>query len=337
MTEQPGETGEINPHSTPAPLPEGLPADTNPGKQSEKLITRRNFVIGGALTTLAVALGKLGADWLVPPPKPRQTENQGQPSLSPTDKLRSPEILKSQIEFGFNTHVHAVKTSEKDNMTLDAFKGDVDRLVAANQKWIRFNFINNGVVQKNPDGSVGFSDKTKVFDDAITYAKERGLKIALVTNAPESFASLPIDQYTKSAADFYSELAKRYKGKIDTWQIFNEADTHHFRDYHDIPAGFEASYLDDLAKVVAASTSAIKSQDQQAKITMNASLWAPDRSIIRGRTVKFFDPLAKYLDIISLDPYPDVYDSNSAQTIPQDIEYFYDKFKKDIVIAEIGI
>lgn len=340
MTEL-SEEGSTTPNTESEPTEPESTAET---QSNNPTMTRRDFLgLGAKIAALgigipaSVAIGKTIAEALVQPGNGSQPTSPETPTPSPTEQPHSPEIPSSQVEFGFNTHVHALLNGEADNMTLEAFKGDVDRLVQANQKWIRFNFINNGVVQGNADGSVGFSDKIGVYDEAIDYARQRGLKIALVTNAPESFANLPIDQYVQSAANFYLELAKRYKGKIETWQLFNEADTHNFRDYHDISAGFEATYLDDLVKVVAASASAIKSQDPNAKITMNASLWAPDRSIIRDRTTRFFDPLASSLDIISLDPYPDVYDPNSAQTIPEDIEYFYNKYKKDIAIAEIGV
>lgn len=326
----------------------------NPGESSQnqdnfwlKPISRRDalkkgvVLVGGSVG--AVAAGKYIADTLVPPKNPDSGLSEPQSNQIP-ESTKSPEILNSGTEYGFNTHVH-VNPGEGDSMTLDAFKGDVDALVGANQSWIRFNLINSGALSQNPDGSINFSEGIGVFDEAIKYAKKRGLKIAFVTNVPDSNASLPINEYIDQAAAFYAQIAERYGDYIDTWQIFNEPDTHHFRDYTELKffdeegkyKGFEPGYLDDLAKVVAASASAIKAVIPDSKITMNASLWGPDRNKVLDRTERFIDAVYKYLDFISLNPYPDIYNPSSAQTIPQDVEHFYNRYGKDIVIAEIGV
>jgi len=288
------------------------------------------IVVGG---TAAVAGAKISADKIVPP------ENHSN-DLGPTpkpDSTDSPEKENSGIEFGGNTHIHPFAEGE-DNMTLDEAKRDVDKLVEAKQEWIRFNLINSSALTLKDDGSLEFTKGIEAYDELINYAKQKGLKIALVTNAPESLASLPTNEYADQAAAFYTQLALRYGDKIDTWQIFNEADSHHFRNYNG-QYDFDQAYIDDLKKVVEASSEAIRAISKNAKITMNASLWGADKKAIRNRTERFFDALNGYLDFISLDPYPDVSDPNAALTIPQDIEHFYKRYdgKKDIVIAEIGV
>ncbi len=306
---------------------------------------KRAAKIGG-VAGLAAAIGlKFGLDFGMNQPRPDQTPAEPTPIVRSNEPTSSPEILGQRLEFGFNTHVHAFPQGA-DNMTLDNFRMDVDKLVENHQELIRFNLINDGVVNRGPDGAAVFGEKISVYDEAVKYAKEKGLKVFLVTNVPEFAANLPIDQYADVARDFYTKLMNHFRdvgidlNENDKIQLFNEVNTHNFRTYQGFPPeGFDDAYLNDLAQVVEASSSAIQAVNPNIKTTMNAG-WVYGAGTYQGeldQVARFFDPLAPHLDFISLDPYPDIYDPHIAQTIPQAIEFLKNRYKKGIIVAELGV
>ena len=289
----------------------------------KETISRRDFLKGAAVTALTAGV--------------LAHESFGT-TRALAESSPSPEVIpQSPIEFGFNTHVHSVLDSEQDNMTLDLFKRSVDLLANQNQDWIRFNIRTWEVAQAGGEAnSVEFNENIGVYDEAIAYAKEKGLKVFFVTNVPDFAKEYSHEDYKQVAKDFYTKLAQRYSEQVDIWQIFNEADTHAFRDYSGIGYPLDPKYLQELAEVMQVSADAIKAVDKDAKTTANLSHWVRSGVDIIEKGTTFFDAINDSIDIVSLDLYTD--DSlDEINRLPSIIEYFSKRYNKHVFIAELGL
>lgn len=308
---------EIPPPGAPPPPPED-PQDAGQGNDlANPDMSRRHFlgwvgkVIGGAAAIGAsVGVGKAIADIIAPPPEKIDLPT---PQPAQTELPKSPEILTLGIEFGFNTHLD----NEAQNMTLDLFKKCVEDLSGRGQQWIRLNL--QGYNASSPDI---MSD----FDQGLDYAKQKGLKIAFVVTDP------PDPNDPASISDFYSGLAERFKGKVNIWQIFNEPNTHDFRDYGKRPQ-LTDEYLEGLSKAVAAASSGIKKVDPDAKTTI--SLSAPQAVDVASEGLKLFGSVIESIDIATLDLYPEANEELIAK-YPGYVASLHGALGKDIMIGEIG-
>ncbi len=239
-------------------------------------------------------------------------------------------------EFGFNTHLNAAGSAGYvENLNLDFFKRTVDDLANHNQKWIRINIApweaavseNAGIISWNQDAMLKY-------DEAVNYAKSKGLKILLVTSVPDYALSYSDQDYTQATARFHSELANRYKGKIDIWQIYNEPDAHHFKGYRLITSSeVTTEYLDSLKTNFAASRDAIKQIDPNVKFTSNVTGF-PLTTETFNNWQKFFGAIASELDIISLDIYTQ--NQSDISLLKNAVGSVLVSYNKPVLIAETG-
>lgn len=243
-----------------------------------------------------------------------------------------PELeIQDPIEFGFNTHLN----NEAENMSLEFFKKNVDLLSENNQEWIRFNIYTPELIDSGD--ATSFSYDGEILNDyveAVEYANEKGLKIALVTNTPDFANGLERTEYLNITAAFYRDIATRFKGKIDTYQIFNEANVHNFRNYNERPE-LSDEYLADFAEVVSIASKALKSVDEEARTTVNMSHWIGSGADLIKEGSAFFDSVKVSIDVVTLDLYPD----SSVEEIdrfPEYVTYFNNRYQKPVVIGEIG-
>lgn len=328
MPEQPEHTNPPQDQSadqTPASQPQDQNHSADQGiwgtNYTRREVLQKALAAGATLVGSAGALGaaKVIVDTIAPPITmnneslhPIASTKINSPSNSELPK--SPETPTAGIEFGFNTHLD----NEASNMNLDLFKKCVEDLSAKGQNWIRFNF--KGEFNSNPNI---VSD----FEQGLDFAKQKGLKVALVTDPPD--LSNP-----QAISDFYKEIAHRFKGKVDVWQIFNEPNAHSYKDYSPRPE-ITPDYLKGLSQAVAAASAAIKEVDSQAKTTINLSAWVGDHRDIESEGHSFFEPISDSIDILTLDFYPDGNEEEMAK-YPGYISSLKNAFGKDIMIGEIG-
>jgi len=234
-------------------------------------------------------------------------------------------------EFGFNTHLYA--NAEPDNLDVNRFKKTVDELVANNQSWIRFNIprwegssLLNGKLLWN-------EEELKIFDEAIDYTYNKGLQTFLVVSPPSVEANFSKDGYTKITHDYFTTLAMRYKDKINIWQINNEIDLHSPADYSENT--FEKRDQEFILSHVRAASDAIRAIDPNATITVNVSGW-PMNDKTQENWEKFIEPLLPYINVVSLDLYPDG-NTEEIKKLPIRVEEIRRKFKLPIYISETGI
>jgi len=177
------------------------------------------------------------------------------------------QALASPPETGFNTHLRGT------NLTLSDFTADVDDMVNHQQKWVRLNIFEDVTSQGGTTTTpqlVWNQDALTEYDNAISYAFSKGLKIYLVTNTPSFAQNFASDVYQNITFQYHQFLASRYQRKIAVWQVFNEADVHNFKDYSTI-TGFDAAYLASLSFAIQAAASAIKQVDPGILIAANVA------------------------------------------------------------------
>lgn len=286
-------------------------------------ITRRQF-----LQRLALLFGgKTAMDFLA--------ACSPSPSSSGKPEKGTPETLKqTPLEFGFTTHVH-VDPKPGQNLTLETFKKSVDRLSAAKQGWIRFNIWEWEVAKTGNPTSIEWNEENlKKYDEAVDYAQKKGLKIFGVMSLPNFAEKYNLNEYENFAGIYAEYLARRYKGKVGVWQMFNEADRHRYRTYNlfDSP---EDSYLNELNVITEQMNNAIKRADPTAKTTMNITPWDLGPNLLSQGT-RFFNAVGSSIDYMTLDLYPGN-DISLINALPVYVAYFSKYFNKEIIVGELGM
>jgi len=257
---------------------------------------------------------------------------------------RSPERRKDEIEWGFNTHLSA-NPSSKENLTINAFKEDVDSWRELGMKWVRFN-VKDWELQ---------DQDLAVYEEAVDYAKENGLKVFLVTNVPEiseNFSDIEGD--LAKTQRYYEGLVGRWRGKVDVWQVFNEPDDHRVDRYNINPSQqdpdrqYPVGYLENLSRLVDQASKTIKKTDSNAKVTVNASMWQMVDRGIQDEEIQLFDAVCQFsstgrtwkpcetLDYITLDLYPDT-DPWAISYLPNQVEFFSKTFGIPVIVGEMGM
>ncbi|MCH7951903.1 cellulase family glycosylhydrolase [Patescibacteria group bacterium] len=251
---------------------------------------------------------------------------------------------RSRIRYGFNTHMSG-NPSKYENLDLNAFKVDVLRMRQMGMDAIRFNVweweLDEIYLQK--------------YDEALKTAKDNGMEVFLVTNVPNlSKNGEDLEGDLKKTRALYERLAGRWKGLVDVWQIFNEPDDHTYDRYQRIQS-YAPGYLENLARLVYEADKTIKTIDPAAKTTVNVSMWVDPSADPwvgadnpRFEEVGLFDAVCGFesggrvdrmcqtIDYISLDPYLDK-NTEAINRFPEVIDYFYTRYQKPVVVAELGL
>src|SRR5258708_6847126 len=235
------------------------------------------------------------------------------------------QAFASPPETGFNTHLRGTLLTPGD------FTADVDDMVNHQQKWVRFNILEDvaspGRTSTNPQ-LVWNQDALTEYDNAISYAFSKGLKIYLVTNTPSFAQNSASDIYLNITFQYHQFLASRYQGKIAVWQVFNEANIHSFKNYSTI-TGFDAAYLASLSSAIQAAASAIKQVDAGILIAANVGGYPLDSALFDSWR-RYFSGLINNIDALGVDLYPGTNDD--IQKFPAVIQILKSQFGKEIIV-----
>ena len=242
--------------------------------------------------------------------------------------------LPSNLEFGFNTHLTSKEGSW--NLEIDAFRGNVDELANHGQTWIRFNILRWEAAALSTDGLriIWNQEELKVYDEAIFYANEKGLKIFLVSTPPAVGQNYSQSDYLSLTKQYYEGLVSRYGSLVDVWQLNNEADIHHWADYG-LLNSLSDEYLGQFAAQVGVAREVIKRADDNAIFTVNVSGWPLDERT-ENRWYKFLDSLRPYLDAVTLDIYV-INDLTEIKRLNQMIDRLAQRYGLGVIIGELGV
>jgi len=242
------------------------------------------------------------------------------------------------IQKGVNLKMFALANRYLD---LSNFKRNVDELTSQGVLWIRLPIFEWEIAGRpgTKDNIPWNSSALSKYDEAINYAKSKGLKIWLSHAFPNWAKDYSHEDYKKLVENFVNFLSSRYKNKIDIWQVFNESDIHNFKTYECLvkpdcraPESFPSGYLDQLKDILSTAKKTIKQNDPHVIITTNVGGYPPFPQSWKA----FFDAISPEINAISLDIYPEK-DEVIINSLPQKISEYRTRYNKPIYIAETGM
>jgi len=242
-----------------------------------------------------------------------------------------------QTQYGFGVFVSATDPLQD----LAKFKSDVDNSVSSHQQWIRTAIMSWEIaLSGNSSGQITWNDQNlAVYDEAINYAYQKGLKIMVfVSGAPDwtSFwgNNYSFEDYQKVSINYWRFLAQRYKDKVDIWQVFNEANGIHYR-YFTPLTSLTNDYLSQMNTLLASARQTIKQEDPTARITTNSLGW-PINDQQEEKWLQYFDAIKDNLDEITLDLYPDN-NTTEINKLGTRVSNAFNRYSKPVIIGEIGV
>jgi len=242
------------------------------------------------------------------------------------------------IQKGVTTKMYAYYSY---NLNLGTFKRNVDELASHGVLWVRLPIFEWEIARTEGtvDNIPWNLPELNKYDEAVNYAKSKGLKIYLVNAFPGWAKDYSHEDYKRFVEKYLDFLSKRYKDKIDIWQVFNEPDIHYYKTYECIvlpscaaPNPFPTNYLEQLRDVLATAKAVIKRNDPKVIVTTNIGAGGPFHSSWEV----FLGVVGPVLDAVSLDIYPET-DENMINSLPQKISYSRQKYQKPIYVAEVGM
>ncbi len=231
-----------------------------------------------------------------------------------------------QIDYGCTTHVHAMP-EPGDNHTPEAFERNIRLMKEAGCSWVRFDVRPWDVARE---------EGLRVYDRAIASVGASGMNVFLVIQPPDAALLVSAKEYQVFFREYIRMLVLRWQGMAAVWQVFNEADTHHFRDYSSL-SSLSPDYLHELGTLSVLGSNIIKKIDKKAKITMNIAHYAGSPwGDIYEKGFRFFDAVVTPLDFLSLDVYPLDSEEEIAR-LPEYVKRFGARYGKRVAITEIGL
>lgn len=244
----------------------------------------------------------------------------------------TPSLVAASPGFGFSVNLD----TGYQQPNLVNFKRSIDRLVENNQTYLRTSFYEWSIVtnQGSSAQSINWNQgNLAIYEQALQYAKQKNLKIILVTNTPTYASSYSDIDYENVTRMYYQYLAGRFGTMVDIWQVFNEANSHSFKDYSNI-SDYDAAYLNRLNELIGLAKTQIKATSPSALITTNAAGLPQNDTAIDQTWVRYFSGLSN-IDILG----PDIYTGNFVDGInymPYALGRLAQAVNKPIMIAEVG-
>lgn len=245
-----------------------------------------------------------------------------------------PRPEPGQTEYGFTVSFLPV---EESTNKLNGFKRDVDTLVRNDQEWIRFGITGWEVVEDwgNAETMEWNEDALRGYEEAIDYARSKGLSIYLVTADGHMGLDASSAQYRTMMDQYWSVLADRFADDVAVWQIYNEVDAGHYSKSTGFKGRLSGEYLSGLETMLDIGRDAIKGANPDTLITTNTMGW-PMSNDTESRWVRFFDAVESSLDVIALDVYPVHYKEEIAK-LDARVDRMKERYDKPVIIAEVGL
>lgn len=278
--------------------------------------------------------------------------------------VRKPQEIRQRafgtgMEFGF-----AADLSINGSLQLDKFKSNIDQLKANKQQWVRLAVNSSDIATPPPGptptpipqttispsvsptptpqdtvlGTTTFiqwnTANLSIYDAAIDYAYQNGLKIFLSTKTPSFANNYSAVDYQSATAEYFQFLSSRYTGKISVWNIFADSNIKNFKDSSPM-SSLDSTYLSELNSVLSTARSAIKSSDPSVIVSTSTG-GNPLTDTLVSNWNQFYDATNSSVDIISIEMYPNT-DIGQISKLSTIIENLKAKYGKDVIVAGTGI
>ena len=125
-----------------------------------------------------------------------------------------------------------IRLSFKEDSSYDIklFKQNVDDLARRGIKYLRVS-PTELLASLVEEELVIDSERLDILDDALKYAKDKGIENLALHFAPPWDDALTPDEYRKMVGLYADAMASRVGDKVDIWQVFNEPNISRFTDY----------------------------------------------------------------------------------------------------------
>ena len=176
----------------------------------------------------------------------------------------------------------------------------------AGVKFLRCGFSWNAI-EKEP----GRYD-WKFWDALVALAAQKGIELTPYVAYPPKWAVRDAKDFWKQPprdpalyADFMQKAVTRYRGRIRTWEIWNEPDN---KDYW-------TSSAEEFARLVKTTAPRIREADPNAVIVLGGMAYGPGEFF---RELMTRHHISRYVDVIALHGYPESWLEARAETVFHD-------------------
>jgi hypothetical protein len=216
-----------------------------------------------------------------------------------------------------------------NSRSLNAARGDLLLLKTNNIRYLRISF---SWAEMEPEpGKIDWS----FWDDFVQLATAQGLRLlpyvcytprwAAAQEAKEFWRQPPKD--TKLFADFVRRLVEHYRGRIQSWEIWNEPDNPEY--WSGSPEEFE--------KLLEAGSRAVRETDPQAKVVMGGLAWNLDFL----QTVLAQPSVRTNLNVVNLHNYFETWSGEPLERLSEYVGRAWDLVseaggQQQLWMAEVG-
>lgn len=281
----------------------------------------RHTVTGAAMTAMA---GIAGAS----------------PFMAPAAHAAQPEpMLKTTSQPKPNDDTFGFLVSTPGHTPLSKVKRDIDKVISLGGSWIRIAIPAGRVVKSwgytTSDITTLHDRYTREVEAALVYARQRDLKICIMTVNGGGIEVMPDDFYEKKIREYWELCARRFARYVSMWQVYNEPNGWHYRKFHDVAEKDIPAYLGDLAEKFQHAGELIHRENSTVMVTTNLGGWPLDQRA-KSNWQQTFDVVAPHLDLLTVDLYPDLWDE-AIDGMADDLLYLKNRYGKDVAVGEIGL
>lgn len=265
-------------------------------------LARRGFIFGSASLTWAVLCG-----------------------CDQDRRIPAGEARKAHVGF-------TLATPEGD---CSSFRRDLGRVTDLGGDSVRFALDYYDAVQDwDPQhGLVWNPTVLSRYTTAFNLADAAGVSVALMTvNGVEDD---DFERYLDIMAEYWGTVSRLFGDRAAVWQVFNEADGMDFQLLTPVQDQDFENYLDRLNAALEVARRSIHTHAPSVSLTTNASGYPVDRDL-NDRWVRYFDPIAEQLDILSVDAYPTL-DAEAVAAIPGMLQDLSNRFRLPVGVMEFGL
>lgn len=228
-----------------------------------------------------------------------------------------------------------------EDPSLRAFRADVERVAAHGGGWVRFGVRAADIVESWGIGTSGTPRLSaaglEVVDRALGIAQRAGLRVNLLVVDADPSADRPLgsEAFLASMRSYWGQLAHRFAGKVELWQVFNEADGQHLQTHTVVAAAQRPAYLQALAAALRAARESIRGADPRARITTNLSGYPVDPGL-PGRWDDALAVIGEPLDTVSVSLYPGL-SRGALARLPTLVRGLRQRWGRPVFVGEVGL